>query len=196
LHTIKTSPFYALFLLIFLTPTAFAHKLNMFAYVEGDRILVEGYFSSGKKAMNSKISVYNPAREVIVEGVTNEQGEYTFVIPQQSDLRITLYAGMGHKTEYTVTADEISGISTAAPPSLSSSPKLQTNNKANVAMSSTRDDALRQLVQESVAKAAKPLAREISELKNKTSLSDIVGGIGFIIGLFGAFAYYKSRQTP
>ena len=35
-------------LLLLATPQAFAHKLNMFAYVEGNEIFVEGYFTDGK----------------------------------------------------------------------------------------------------------------------------------------------------
>ena len=49
----------AVFLLM--SPTAFAHKLNMFAYVEGDEIFAEGYFTDGKKAKNSTITVFDAA---------------------------------------------------------------------------------------------------------------------------------------
>ena len=45
-----------------------------------------------------------------------------------------------------------------------------------------------------VFEATKPLAREISELKDKIRTSDIIGGIGFIVGLLGFYAFLKFRK--
>jgi hypothetical protein len=45
-----------------------------------------------------------------------------------------------------------------------------------------------------VAEGVLPLAREISELKERRGFSDIVGGIGFIVGVLGIVAYLKARQ--
>ena len=50
------------------------------------------------------------------------------------------------------------------------------------------------MVRKAVAQGVLPLAREISELKERRGFSDIVGGIGFIAGLLGVFAYVKARQ--
>ena len=50
------------------------------------------------------------------------------------------------------------------------------------------------IVQQAVNDAVRPLAKEISELKNKTGLSDIVGGIGILLGVLGGFAYLKARK--
>ncbi len=170
---------------------AHAHKLNMFAYVEGNKVFVEGYFADGKKARNSDVKVFGPSRDILLEGTTNDQGEFSFVSPAQSDLRILINAGMGHVTEYTVAATELTGVAkTGAKPRVTNDPK-GSEASADAAMNTA---ALEQLVQTSVAEAMKPLAREISELKSKTSLSDIIGGVGYIFGFIGLFAYLKTRK--
>ena len=42
--------------LLTVTPVAEAHKVNMFAYVEGNDIFIEGYFSDGRKAINAAVT--------------------------------------------------------------------------------------------------------------------------------------------
>ena len=47
-----------MFFLSGLTTTTYAHKVNVFAYVEGDQIYIQGYFSDGHMAKNSEVTIY------------------------------------------------------------------------------------------------------------------------------------------
>ncbi len=174
--------------------SALAHKLNVFTYVEGKQVFVEGYFADGKRAKNSQVKVYNDKREIVTEGMTNEEGEFSFFTPEVTTLRIHLDAGMGHAAEYTLSASEfnVTGSSDERT-TLSSQAALSatTNDMQNIAS----HDEIKVLVEQAVSSAVKPLVREIAELKNKTNFSDIVGGIGFILGALGLFAYLKARKT-
>lgn len=49
-----TTVYYLLF-----TSTAFAHKVNIFAYVEGDTVYTESYFPDGKKVESGLVEVYD-----------------------------------------------------------------------------------------------------------------------------------------
>jgi nickel transport protein len=49
-------------------------------------------------------------------------------------------------------------------------------------------------IKRAVAEANRPLARELSALKNKVYTSDIIGGIGFIVGFLGLYAFLKARK--
>ena len=40
-----------------LASQVWAHKVNVFAWVEGDTVFVEGYFPGGKKAQNSLVEI-------------------------------------------------------------------------------------------------------------------------------------------
>ena len=188
----------AVFLLM--SPTAFAHKLNMFAYVEGDEIFAEGYFTDGKKAKNSTITVFDAADKQLLQGTSDADGQFTFAIPQQSDLRITVNAGMGHQAEFVLLKDELS--EEAAGTNNEPASVLSSNNAATSAIAvqtpleatNLNNDAIRAEVERAVGKAIKPLMRELSTMRAEKSLADIIGGIGFIFGLFGVAMYFKSRK--
>ena len=66
-------------LLFFLGPhQADAHRVNLFAWVEGDHVYVESKFSGGKKVKAGKIIVTDPQGHELVKGTTNDQGEFAF----------------------------------------------------------------------------------------------------------------------
>lgn len=167
--------------------SAHAHKANVFAYPEGDRVYVQGYFLDGKKVKNSKVTVYDGRDKPLVEGLTNEEGEFTFSIPDKQDMRIVVDAGEGHQAEYRLSVAEVSGMQTATDqrPNAGS-----TTGTADAASPAPTQAELRRAVAEGVM----PLAREIAELKERRSLSDILGGIGFIVGVLGVFAYFQARR--
>ena len=74
-----------------------AHKVNVFAWVEGDTVFVEGYFPGGKKSQDSLVEVFNPAGTKLLEGRTNKKGEFSFKIPERTDLKIVLTSSMGQR---------------------------------------------------------------------------------------------------
>jgi hypothetical protein len=84
-----------------------AHRVNLFAWVEGDTVYVEGKFGGGKGVSAGKITVADPEGTILLTGTTDENGEFSFKIPQKSDLKIVLQAGTGHRAEWTVKAAEI-----------------------------------------------------------------------------------------
>ncbi len=182
-------------------PQALAHKVNLFAYAEDGEVFVEGYFVDGKKAQNSAVEVYSPAGELLLEGVTNDEGQYRFPIPQHSDLKIVVNAGMGHQSEFVMAADELSD---AVPQTDSSRTTTATNAATGDVVEpsapvvnkrvTSETDELQAVVNHAVKEAIKPLVRELEESQQKASLSGIVGGVGYIMGFLGLFAYFKARQ--
>ncbi|MCC6544598.1 MAG: hypothetical protein IT392_08875 [Nitrospirae bacterium] len=197
---------------IVLVSAAYAHKVQMFTYAEGDEVFVEGYFADGKKAMNSKVVVYDSSGSELLHGLTNDSGQFNFTAPKKSDLRIVLDAGMGHKTEYTLPAGELhlddgSKTSKAVTPPASKDIKSKTvkadkikEENVDVSQASRLDDAqlqaiVEKAVERSVGEAIKPLVRSFTEMQQKNSLTTIIGGVGYILGLMGIILYFKSRRS-
>ncbi len=190
-------------------PFAWAHKVNMFAFAEGAEIYVEGYFSDGKRARNSAVKVYDSQDRLLVEGRTDDEGQFTFPIPVEDDLRISLDAGMGHRTEYRLSRAELSGgledgtVAQVAAAALAGGPSgaraEQQGAPAADSVSETACPASGGAVDEAairraVGEAIRPLMRSISELQERRGFSDIVGGIGFIVGIVGLFFYFKAKR--
>lgn len=181
------------FLLLLIANNVHAHKVNMFTYAEGEEIYVEGYFTDGKAAMNSEVMVYDSSGNELWKGNTDEEGQLSFPIPAQVDLRIVLRADQGHQTEYTLSMAEITGVEETESTSATGDHSEQSEITAGTS-TAMNQKGLEHTVEKAVGKAIRPVMRSIDELKESKSLSDILGGIGFIFGIMGIFFYMKARK--
>ena len=105
-------PLVALALLI--AENTYAHRVNVFAWVEGDTIFVESKFSGGKKVKGGTIVVTDASGAEMLTGTTNEEGEFSFKPARRTQLKITLKAGMGHQAEWTIPAEDFEPTTPAA----------------------------------------------------------------------------------
>ena len=81
---------------LFLTSLSYAHTPLCSCSDEGDgTILCEGGFSDGSSAAGVKIKVVNSQGKVLIEGVMNEDSEFTFKKPS-GDYTVIFDAGPGH----------------------------------------------------------------------------------------------------
>jgi nickel transport protein len=104
-------------LLILISSPASAHKVNVFAYVEGDTVYCEGYFPDGRAVSDGKVEVYDSQGNKLLEGTTDKEGLFNFKAPKEHDLKIVLIASMGHKNSFTLTEEDFSDTTgTAAEP--------------------------------------------------------------------------------
>jgi len=72
------------------------------------KIYTESYFNDGKKCIDSKIEVFDNQGNKLLEGLTDKEGEFSFEVPSEDgNLKIVLTASMGHRAEYSISADEI-----------------------------------------------------------------------------------------
>ena len=49
--------------------SAQAHKVNMFAFAEGNEVFVEGYFTDGKKPKKCEVIVYDVKDKALLTGM-------------------------------------------------------------------------------------------------------------------------------
>ena len=184
------------FIILFLTSIiltgsnvpALAHKVMIFAWVEGDTVFTESKFSGGKKAINARVEIFDKDGKKLLEGKTDNKGEFSFKIPKLTDLRIVLNAGMGHKAEWTVPESEIR----EAGDILEKKSTVEPSGPTTVGLSK---EEVKKIIEDSLDKKLRPIVRMITESKNtKPSLTEIIGGIGYIFGLMGVALYFKNRR--
>lgn len=207
----KTTPFNTLVLLsglfyCLLAPhTAWGHKVTVFAWVEGDTVYTQSKFSGGKKVNQGKIEVYDPSGVKLHEGRTNAQGEYAFKVPKRTDMKIVLLAGMGHRGEWTLMRDEIEqgqAPDDSTPPQ-ADGPALAPNRKnipaaASAPMVPNRSGDVEAALERVLDKKLRPIIQRLNTIENQNRgprLKDILGGIGYILGLMGLAAYVKFRRS-
>jgi nickel transport protein len=86
---------------------ALAHKVHLFAYVDGGTIYTESYFPDGSKVENGTVRVYDSEEALLLEGTTDPEGLFRFPIPKVDDLTIVIDAGMGHKNRFHLKKSEV-----------------------------------------------------------------------------------------
>ncbi len=87
--------------------TALAHKVNLFAYVEAGKIYTESYFPDGLPVENGKVLVYDSQDNLLLKGVTDKKGLFSFAVPKVDDLTIVIEATMGHKNSFKLKKAEV-----------------------------------------------------------------------------------------
>ncbi len=193
-------------LLLALLPAgpASAHKVTVFAWVEGDTIYGETKFSGGRPAMDADIVVTGPEGNRLLTTRTDDQGEFSFKIPQKTELKIQLKAGAGHQGDWTIRAEEIgaaakvkngsAGPSAPFPEAESSEtrPSKKTDSNAAVAVS---PEVLQSMVETAMDKKLKPILKMLADAHDPgPRVTDIIGGIGYIFGLMGIGMYFHARR--
>jgi len=183
---------------LLIADTAFAHKVIVFGYVEGDMVYTESKFSGGKKAQNSRITVYDPQGKKLAEGRTDSDGAFAFKPSHKTTLKIVLDTGAGHRAEWVIPKTEFDEAQTAHPPSENHLPlntATQSSASPPVAPVLTLDD-VRAVVADELEKKIKPVRLMLMENQNQgPSLQDMLGGIGYIFGLMGIAAYFHSKKS-
>jgi len=180
-------------------PWALAHKVLLTAYVEGDTVFVEGGFSDGTSCKNARIEVFDPSGNKLLEGKTNEDGEFSFKPPQKTDLKLVLNAGMGHRGEYTVPADELPDMTSVQKARTEAIPALTIESRkpqASEAVARIDPKEIESIVDRVIQKRLRPLIQLVAKSQRETGFSptEIFGGIGYILGLMGIAMYFRYRK--
>ena len=185
---------------------AFAHRVSVFAWVDGNKIYLESKFAGGRPVKSGKVVVTDPQGVELLTGVTNDEGEFSFKIPQRTDLKIVLIAGQGHQAEWTVRKSEMEDMPSPAI-SEAGTEKSGTVGQTEPAFKNPgveepaspgtgiRPDELEAVIGSVLDRKLKPITRMLADLQQKgPSIKDIFAGIGYIFGLVGVAAYFQSRK--
>lgn len=208
----KKACFVLILMVLWLSP-AWAHKVNIFAWVEGDTVYTESKFSGGKKVRHGKVFVYDEKGNLLLEGVTNEQGEFSFKIPGKTALSIELDATMGHANAWRISREEIQEALGETPEP--EEPVQEEQTAANTQGESADNTVMtppervpqpaavpgitladiEKTVEKALDSRLKPINRMLVEsTDHKPTINDILGGIGYILGLAGVGAYFHYRS--
>lgn len=205
-----------LLLCLAILPTgAHAHKVIVFAFVEGGEIVTESGFPGGRPCKGCGVTVQDlDSGAVLLEGVSGDDGICRFPLTEavsaaEQGLEIILDAGEGHRATWKLAPGEYRKAEGAAtpttPPAGPESPDSagtplpqggQSALSTGERLQELDKDALLAAVREEVADV---LARELAPIKRELrqtrepDLRDILGGIGYIFGLAGFLAYARSR---
>ncbi len=157
----------ALALALFVFKGALAHRLSVFAQRTGNKLYIYSYFSDGTPARNAKVFIYS-GKGIVASGTTNATGELVVNLNGTSPLRVVVEEPDGHRAEAKLKGKRVE-------PRGSKSAPIRTD----------------------VAEELKEIRRELVKIRmdmERVKLRDVVGGLGWILGIFGAFAFALSKR--
>lgn len=187
--------------------TVTAHNVTIFAWVEGEIVYTESKFSGGRKAKDAPIEVYDASGAKLLSGRTDENGEFSFKLPKKEELKIVLAAGMGHGNEWVLTAEDIAEAQSESSASASESEPVAPANAVTApdplptAEINVVEPDLQATLEKTLDKKLAPILKKLSHLEAKQTegpgITEIIGGIGYIIGLMGlaAFIHFKRKSN-
>jgi nickel transport protein len=172
--------------------TAGAHKVTVFAWVEGDTVFTESKLGGGKRVVEGDISVTDGDENILLTGKTNHQGEFSFKTPQKPPLTIVLDAGMGHRATWTIEAEDAAPVADQA----AETNQIPEEKTAPSPVSAAPDaKQLETVLEKIIDRKLSPVIKMLADSQQRDpSLTDIIGGIGYIFGLVGIAAYFKSLR--
>lgn len=196
-----------IFIAAVIATPALAHRMLVFAYAEGDTIRVESKFVPDTPVRQGKVRVldHKTGRELLT-GKTDDQGNFSFRIPAEAasekmDLKIVVESSLGHQGDWLLKAGRyLAGAAPGKSPeparTEAPAPAAETAPKAPEIQTVGLDQqALEAALQKTLERELAPINEKLTELTvRRTSLTDIIGGLGYIMGLFGLWAYMQSKK--
>ena len=186
--------------ILFTHSVGYAHKVSIFAWVEGNRVFTESKFSGGKMVKNGTVEVFDESGQKLLAGKTDDNGLFSFEIPKFVDLNIVLSAGMGHQNSWRLSAAELGtdAAERTEKADSSSSPevleaKMAPPSQADVPVLTARE--VEAIISRQLEEKIQPLTRMMAAAQDRgPTVADIFGGIGYILGLVGLGAYVRYRR--
>ncbi len=186
-----------------------AHNVTVFAWVDGETVHVESKYSGGRKPVAAPVEVYDTQGKLLLKGVTDDNGEFSFRVPQKTEMKVVLLAGMGHKGEWTILLSDLQDVSAETPPQTAEPdtkpPTATSPGQAMIAAPAVSGHPvpagyvsaaeIRNAVEEALDKKLKPVMKLLVETRQSgPSVTEILGGIGYIFGLIGVAAYFSAKR--
>lgn len=182
-------PALGLMLSLILAPMpALAHKVIAAVFAAGGQIEGEIGFSNGDMAKAAPIAVTDPAGRRLGETVTDDAGAFTFTPAEPVEHVFHADLGAGHVASVSMTAADVGKILGRAP--VAPAAPTAAAPVASAPAPAADPEQLASLLRDEL----RPLRHEIAAYKEKNDLQTILGGMGYIAGLFGLGFYLAARR--
>jgi nickel transport protein len=188
---------------------AVAHRVNIFAFVDGDAIQVQCSFSKSQKVRNGRLLISDADNGALLsEAFTDDQGSFRFrpsedFLQSRHALRILLKAGEGHQNEWVLSSETLTGLSGYLPHiaaenrngdsfAVSTNVEAESKKIGSVIAYDEWEARMERLLDTKLAPFRQILAEN---QQTSPTFRDIFGGIGWILGLLGIATYMKYKKN-
>lgn len=202
--------------LAILAGRAQAHKLHVFAAVDGKMIRGEIYFRGGGAAARVQVKALGPGGQVLGQTTTDDRGKFALPVRFRCEHRVVADAGEGHTAEYRIAEQELpvdlpaqSAAGAQADSATSSAPgglraegwplveatgKQSGAGEGQLAVRSAGQGADLGASIEALRIQVLDLRGDFDAFRQEIRVRDVLGGIGYILGVAGVVLYVVCRR--
>jgi nickel transport protein len=198
---------------------AWAHRLQVFAAANGELIEGSAYFAGGAPASGVDVLIEDANGDLLAELSPAADGSFHYRTTAPVEHVVVARSGDGHRAEWVVRAAELApafdvpavdpsaaaagpvleatGPQPPVPGPISGSAQVSDPPAQDVTLSAANpsgiDAALTAAIELAVARQLRPLREELAAARATAGLRDVLGGIGYIIGLAGLALWWRAR---
>ena len=159
---------------------AHSHNARLFATAEGSVITGYAYASSGERLSSVTVHVEDPKGQHLGETRTAVDGAFRFDASRQCDHLLVLDPADGHGAQFRIKAADL--VFPPAPADRASEPAPS--------VGPTHEADLQDAVSAAVARQLRPLREQLDRLENRIRFRDVLGGVGYLVGVAGLAFYF------
>jgi nickel transport protein len=178
-----------------------AHRLKVFATVEGGSVSGYAFFVGGGRPEKAILIVKDKSGEELYRGKTDNNGAFNWHPKKSQTMTIIVNAGDGHMAQATLDGDRFdpagaSGVMSSPVRAVVGEKSSSAAPLKPVCSTSAEIEALvDRSVDRAVSRQVRPLLEAFSVADTRIRFNDIVGGIGMIFGLAGVAMWMSSRRS-
>lgn len=181
---------FVLALLVRTGPTL-AHGLALFAAADRGGVAGQVSYAGGHPAGGLAVQVFAADGELRALLETDAEGHFVYRPSVAEDLRLVAQSADGHRAESRIDAAELAIAVDAAHPEAGSD---ASGPAAPCAASAELDASTVRAIEQVVARQVQPLRAAIAQSESRVRLQDVLGGIGYILGVTGLWLWWRSRR--
>lgn len=157
-----------------LASAAWAHGLRVTAAPTAEGIAGRSFYSDETAAAGERVSLADRQRQELAVVQTDADGRFAFAVAEEGDYWVIAEGEEGHRAEVAVRLEKGAG-----------------NGRADSVVPGADPAQLRRLLRDELH----PIREELARYEKRIRLSEVIGGIGFIVGLAGAAALWRTRSS-
>ena len=186
---------------------AFAHKLHLFASVEGDLIVGRVYYSQSAPYKHGVVELLSAEQKLIARTKSDHEGRFRLSIPASlkgvSRARLRTKSGDGHLVERVIHLVQSGTPQTGFQSGLQGgqSAHMDSIHAPHHAHDHDKDPhhsheaGARQELRAVLQQELRPLKEDLHQLQSKIWLHEILGGLGLLCGFFGVWMFWLARRA-
>ena len=125
---------------------------------------------------------------------TNEEGEFSYTVKYKCDQVLLVDTGDGHKAVFRIEENELPDNLPVL--DFAGSDQKPDNQEPSVvaAVVTSKDTDIEAVVSRVVSRYIRPLREQLEQYENAVRMRDILGGIGYILGIMGILALFLKKK--